>query len=111
MRISTVTTAGLILASSAAAAALPRSDPNVVSAEEPRGISLGELGSHAEAAFRKGKDPHHDTKGTKENPGLNAGKGGDAKPKQNGRRNEDQVDNYDNTAFGGPDPLSACRMM
>lgn len=116
MRISTVTTAGLILASSAAAAALPRTDSTQLSgADEPRGISLDKIASSAEAAFHEGKDPHHDVKGHKENKGTGSGVG---KPKKDDRRSYDEEDSiidedktHNETAFGGPDPWEACRMM
>ncbi|EMR65193.1 hypothetical protein UCREL1_7832 [Eutypa lata UCREL1] len=164
MRISTVTTAGLILASSAAAAALPRTDSTQVSgADEPRGISLDKIASSAEAAFHEGKDPHHDVKGHKENKGMGSGVGagkpknehrgidlgkvassaasafregkdphhdvkghkenkgtgsGVGKPKKDDRRSYDEEDSiidedktHNETAFGGPDPWEACRMM
>ncbi|KAK7750958.1 hypothetical protein SLS62_007091 [Diatrype stigma] len=81
MRFTTATTAGLILASTASAAALPRPEAfqsieELEAAVQARS-TISEIAEHAAAAGRLGKDPNHNKiNGAK--GGLDLGAGGAA---------------------------------
>ncbi|RYP37662.1 hypothetical protein DL767_002835 [Monosporascus sp. MG133] len=117
MRIITAATAGLVLASTAAATALPKREPKPIDISEthtPKPVDLHaahpvpESGEHDVQDIEISYDGHgnvsedaHDGKVARAHEEWEKGK----------YYNSEDGDGSESTSFGGPDPWRACRMM